>query len=574
MGAHTECNDLQSILSCLDHVPIGVFVLSRDWIVLFWNWCLEEWTGIPQEEAIGVAIKEIWPHLETPKYVNRLTPIFDGGPPVVFSAQIHRYIIPVLRPDGTFQAQHTIVSALPAPNNQEFYALFIIQDVTDLVAHIQGYQEIYQQTLNETRDRQRTKEILQRRNRELALLTRASQALTSTLDLDEVLNQVLEEVRRLLGVVASSIWLVDSQTGELVCRQATGSRREVVLGWRLAPGEGFVGWTAQTGQSLLISDVSADERHFKGVDQQTGLTLKSILSVPLRVKNKVVGVLQVVDSQPARFSEADLALLEPLGASAAIAIDNAALIEMLRQRTAELEARNEELDAFAHAAAHDLKGPLGYMVGFAKLLAQDYQKFSDEELRHYLNLIAQSGQKMSNIIDEMLLLASTHKLDDIPLMPLHMASIVESVQQRLRYTIEEIQVEITLPDQWPLALGYAPWVEEVWFNYINNAIKYGGEPPRVELGATEQSDGYIRFWVRDNGAGLTPEEQKRLFKPFTRLDQTRIKGHGLGLSIVQRIVEKLGGEVGIESHIDQGSTFSFTLKAAPLQAAFSEEDDT
>jgi len=282
----------------------------------------------------------------------------------------------------------------------------------------------------------------------------------------------------------------------------------------------------------------------------------------------------VVDSQPARFSEADLALLEPLGASAAIAIDNAALIEMLRQRTAELEARNEELDAFAHAAAHDLKGPLGYMVGFAKLLAQDYQKFSDEELRHYLNLIAQSGQKMSNIIDEMLLLASTHKLDDIPLMPLHMASIVESVQQRLRYTIEEIQVEITLPDQWPLALGYAPWVEEVWFNYINNAIKYGGEPPRVELGATEQSDGYIRFWVRDNGAGLTPEEQKRLFKPFTRLDQTRIKGHGLGLSIVQRIVEKLGGEVGIESHIDQGSTFSFTLKAAPLQAAFSEEDDT
>jgi two-component system sensor histidine kinase/response regulator len=121
-------------------------------------------------------------------------------------------------------------------------------------------------------------------------------------------------------------------------------------------------------------------------------------------------------------------------------------------------------------------------------------------------------------------------------------------------------------------VGHGPWIEEVWANYISNALKYGGSPPRIELGAdppppsppsggTEGEARMVRFWVRDNGPGLTPEEQARLFTPFTRLEQVRAKGHGLGLSIVRRIVEKLGGQVGVESEVGQSSTFSFTLPA-------------
>ena len=140
-----------------------------------------------------------------------------------------------------------------------------------------------------------------------------------------------------------------------------------------------------------------------------------------------------------------------------------------------------------------------------------------------------------------------------------MASIVTEAQGRLAYLIEEHQAEIISPDTWPVALGYGPWVEEVWVNYLSNAIKYGGQPPRVELGATEQADGMVRFWVRDNGPGLAPREQARLFTPFTQLAQFRPKGHGLGLSIVRRIVEKLGGQVGVESEMGWGSVFTFTL---------------
>ncbi|HMR64932.1 MAG TPA: HAMP domain-containing sensor histidine kinase, partial [Anaerolineae bacterium] len=144
--------------------------------------------------------------------------------------------------------------------------------------------------------------------------------------------------------------------------------------------------------------------------------------------------------------------------------------------------------------------------------------------------------------------------------------IIYQVQSRLQPMIEEYKAEIVMPKTWPMVLGYAPWVEEVWINYVSNGIKYGGQPPRLELGATLQSDQMIRFWVRDNGAGLTSEAQGSLFVEFSRLNKFSVPGHGLGLSIVRRIVEKLGGHVGVKSEIGRGSEFFFTLPEVDLLA--------
>ncbi|MBN2002466.1 MAG: HAMP domain-containing histidine kinase [Anaerolineae bacterium] len=145
------------------------------------------------------------------------------------------------------------------------------------------------------------------------------------------------------------------------------------------------------------------------------------------------------------------------------------------------------------------------------------------------------------------------------------AGIVDSALARLEQA-RGGEAEVVLPDQWPQALGYGPWVEEVWVNYISNALKYGGKPSELELGATVIAPSpdrpgapVVRFWVADNGAGIAPEAQGRLFTPFERVSQVRATGHGLGLSIVRRIVEKLGGQVGVESAVGQGSTFWFTL---------------
>lgn len=237
----------------------------------------------------------------------------------------------------------------------------------------------------------------------------------------------------------------------------------------------------------------------------------------------------------------------------------------LRQSALELKARNEELDAFAHTVAHNLNGSLLPIIGNAEILQVTHKTIPAETLVRNLDNIAQAGQKMSRIIDELMLLAGVRKMD-VELKPLDMGAIVAEVEQRLTYMIKEYQAELILPDAWPVAWGYGPWVEEVWANYLNNAIKYGGRPPCVEMGATllEERDGLIRFWVKDNGQGLGQKEQAILFTPFTQLNQAQIDGHGLGLSIVRRIVEKLGGQVGVESEgvTGQGSVFSFTLPKA------------
>jgi signal transduction histidine kinase len=112
-------------------------------------------------------------------------------------------------------------------------------------------------------------------------------------------------------------------------------------------------------------------------------------------------------------------------------------------------------------------------------------------------------------------------------------------------------------------LGHGPWIAEVWSNYLSNAVKYGGQPPRIQLGADLVAErARVRFWVQDNGPGLTPEQQAALFQPFARVTETRVKGHGLGLSIVRRIAEKLGGNAGVESQPGAGSRFWFELPAA------------
>jgi PAS domain S-box-containing protein len=268
--------------------------------------------------------------------------------------------------------------------------------------------------------------------------------------------------------------------------------------------------------------------------------------------------------------------------------------EALRRNAEQLAAQNAELDAFNHTVAHDLKNPLGLVIGYARFLASAYDTLSDDEIQLSLKTMLRSSEKLDSIIKELLLLAGVRK-EEVVSVPLAMGEIVQEACVRFELIIHETGAHISLPDPvaWPVALGHAPWVEEVWANYISNALKYGGRPqesipPYVELGYTildfglpivdleplsgmsqpkienlkskiQNPESKIVFWVRDNGWGLASEAQTKLFAPFTRLEHVRAQGYGLGLSIVRRIVEKLGGEVGVISAPGEGSYFYFTL---------------
>ena len=229
-------------------------------------------------------------------------------------------------------------------------------------------------------------------------------------------------------------------------------------------------------------------------------------------------------------------------------------LQAMRQQ---LHNQNQELEAFAHTVAHDLKSPLTTLIGFLELMNMDIEDFN-ESSRDLLASSAISAHRMHNIIDELLLLSSVRN-EEVEAVPVNMSGVIDQALGRLGRMLDQYEGEVRLPESWPQALGYAPWLEEVWMNYLSNGLKYGGQPPRLELGADCQDDGLARFWVRDNGLGLDSQDQSRLFTEFTRLDSVRAQGHGLGLSIVRRIVEKLGGQVGVESAPHRGSLFYFTL---------------
>ena len=303
-------------------------------------------------------------------------------------------------------------------------------------------------------------------------------------------------------------------------------------------------------------------------EQLIGKNLKDILP-PKAAKHALSLIKKAMESHTVQVYEFDQSVSDKTHyyETRVTHIDKDELLIIIRDITErklaeeELKKRNEELDAFAHTVAHDLKNPLAGIITSADMLKMKEFTLDATNQEFFIETICASAHKMQNIIKELLLLAGVRK-KEVEKSPLDMQRIVAEAMQRLSFMIKENNAEVIVPTYWPIAMGYAPWIEEVWANYISNAIKYGGKPPLIRLGTSVQDDGFIKFWVQDNGKGLTPKEQSKLFSEFTRLHQIRAEGQGLGLSIVRRILDKLGGKVGVESEIGKGSIFSFTLPEA------------
>lgn len=226
----------------------------------------------------------------------------------------------------------------------------------------------------------------------------------------------------------------------------------------------------------------------------------------------------------------------------------------------ELKKRNLELDAFAHTIAHELHSQLNSVIGFSQLLLNN-NELSSAKKTSFLEMIVASGFKMNSIIREILLFASAKK-EEIVKTPLSMTHIITEVLKRIPAK-EKMNTEIIIPNNFAVSIGYGPWIEEVWYNYITNAIKYGKTPAVIEIGSSQWKDGYNKFWVKDNGKGLSDKECEFIFTDPEKLGENFIKGHGLGLSIVNKMVTKLDGWVKVESTPNHGSIFSFFLPTLP-----------
>jgi signal transduction histidine kinase len=236
--------------------------------------------------------------------------------------------------------------------------------------------------------------------------------------------------------------------------------------------------------------------------------------------------------------------------------------QALKQEIEQNERLIGDLESYADIVAHDLKNPIALLQLHAYLLQTDLGDQLETLHQESLQAIVDTGEKMEQIVDGLLALARS-RLEQVMAQPLDMNQVVAAARKRLTEALERAGAEVIVQPGLPPAAGHAPWVEAVWVNYISNALKYGGKPPLVRLSGEARPDGLVIYRVEDNGEGISPERRKLLFQKLERLGRKTVEGHGLGLSIVKSIVEKLGGQVGIEDRADgaSGACFTFTLPA-------------
>jgi len=423
------------------------------------------------------------------------------------------------------------------------------------------------------------------------IVTQLNSQLGLTVTLTAV-GQIVKEILK-VSIVCISLYDEEAKTLELTYSQGLSASLPNEIPFTYEP-------THHATQKIRRIDLGSEEEaenadKFRIFDFYHALGIRSIVYANMLLNELFIGRLQVCFQDNARvLSDSEQDMLQKIADHAAIAIHRSQLYEqvqhhaaqlkthiknrtqaleasnrekeealqVLRTYTEELQVQNAELDAFAHTVAHDLHNPLSVMIGLADLLLEEEDPLPLDMQVKYLKRIIQQGQKMNNIVNEILLLASIRKAE-VQVSPIpDMSAIVDEALRRITRLVDELEPEIIQPDTWPVALGYAPWIEEVWANYLSNAMKYGGRPPRLEIRASTTANGLVRYGIKDNGKGLSTEEQAHLFTPFTRLHQVQIGSHGLGLSIVHRILSKLDGRVGVVSQPGQGSFFYFELPLA------------
>lgn len=399
---------------------------------------------------------------------------------------------------------------------------------------------------------QRSLESSEREQRILAEALRDSaSAINSTLKLEEVLDRILDNIHRVVEANMANVMLV--RDGMAYNTRRRGYYAEPGLDEQMAELVFAVADTptlrymSQTRQFKLIPDVRFDPDWANPFDSN----IRAYLGAPIVINDEVIGFLSLDSFRPGAFTETDGERLKAFADQAAIAINNARLYD-------ELAMRSRELEAFSHIVAHDLKAPLNNLISAAYLLEQDLNLTGDDAklIQHMVT----SAFKMNQIIESLLLLATLHSPES-SIICVEVRPIIEAAAERFASELARggiaLHIQPDLPDAW----GSGPWLEEVFANLISNAIKYIGSnnpDPVIEITGQEAGD-VTRFAVRDNGVGIETENQQRVFEMFSRFHRGEASGLGLGLSIVDRIVSKLGGRVGVESAPGQGTSFWFTL---------------
>jgi signal transduction histidine kinase/DNA-binding response OmpR family regulator len=429
----------------------------------------------------------------------------------------------------------------------------------------------------EVTERQRAAEALRRYAERLRILQEIDRAILAEQSPAAIAQAALGHLYTLIPCWWAALSLYDWQArqGVVFASVSRGTPR-FPIGTRLSLEDREQDLAVlQSGQVYVVADVRALTSPPATVRALRAEGLRSYIRVPLMAQGELIGSLNLWSDQVDAFSPEQVDIAREVANQMAIGIQQARLYEQVQRHAAELEQRvaertaelreiNVELEAFSYSVSHDLRTPLRSIQGFAQILLEEYEDRLEAVGRDYVQRIVAAARRMDSLT-EGLLTYSRLSRTAVELIPISLEEVVEDALIQLEPEIRSKEAQVAVERPLPQVMGHYVTLVQAVANLLANSLKFvaPGVRPQVRVWAEERDD-RVYFRLRDNGIGIAPEYQERIFRIFERLHgPDTYAGTGIGLSIVHKGVERMGGQVGVESAPDQGSTFWVELRKPP-----------
>jgi len=407
---------------------------------------------------------------------------------------------------------------------------------------------------------------------ELKALGEVGRAVSSTLDLETVLNTIVSRAAQLAGADGASIHEYDEASREFPMRATHNYDPELVESYRAMPirmGEGLTGRAAERREPMQVPDIAPEgayQSHLRALLLRKGY--RALLSVPLMREDQVIGALVVNRQAPGEFPPEVVELLKTFATQSALAIQNARLFREIADKSRQLEAASRHKSEFLANMSHELRTPLNAIIGFSEVLGERMFGEVNEKQAEYLQDILASGRHLLSLINDILDLSKVEagRLElehDRFHLPTALDNALTFVRDRA--TRHGIRLTQEVDERVGDIVADERKVKQILLNLLSNAVKFSPEGGRVGLTATA-AEGIITIAVSDTGIGIAPEDQAAVFEEFRQVgreDARKQEGTGLGLTLAKKFVELHGGRIWVQSQVGQGSTFSFTLPVRP-----------